>query len=163
VGIALSLLFLVWFVSGIGMIFARGMPGLTPGERMDRRPTLDLTAIRLRASEAAEKAEIDRVARAALLTVMGRPADRFTNRGTVPVFADTGELLESVNPAEAMNIARQFMNISEKQLQYAGEITEPDQWSIGERRELPMHKIRVADVARTEMYISEADGEVEIL
>ena len=32
-GIALSLLFVVWFASGITMMYAGGMPRLTPDER----------------------------------------------------------------------------------------------------------------------------------
>ena len=35
-GIALSLLFVVWFASGITMMYAGGMPRLTPDERLER-------------------------------------------------------------------------------------------------------------------------------
>ena len=35
-GIALSLLFAVWFISGIAMIYAKGMPNLTPQLRLQR-------------------------------------------------------------------------------------------------------------------------------
>ena len=38
-GIALALLFLMWFVSGIAMIYARDMPRLTPETRLARRQT----------------------------------------------------------------------------------------------------------------------------
>ena len=42
-GIALSLLFVVWFASGITMMYAGGMPRLTPDERLERLPPLDLS------------------------------------------------------------------------------------------------------------------------
>src|SRR5688500_4111960 len=90
-GIGLSLLFVVWFISGIAMIYARGMPSLTPGLRLERLAPLDLSAIRLTPHEAAQRAEIDgSPGRAVLLMAMGRPAYRF---GGVTIFADSGERL----------------------------------------------------------------------
>ena len=59
-GIAVCLLFVMWFVSGIAMIFARGMPSLTPGLRSERLAELNLAAVKLTPSEAAEKAQLDR-------------------------------------------------------------------------------------------------------
>src|SRR4051812_18271209 len=93
-GIAVCLLFVMWFVSGIAMIFARGMPGLTPDVRLQHLPSLNLAAVKLSAGEAAEKAQLERPPiRATLLTVMERPAYRFAvGRSAVTVFADTGDL-----------------------------------------------------------------------
>ena len=45
-GIALGLLFVVWFASGIGMIYARRMPILTDELRLERLAPLDLESIR---------------------------------------------------------------------------------------------------------------------
>src|SRR5207237_4440827 len=87
-GITVSLLFVMWFVSGIAMIFARGMPSLTPGERLKRLPELDISAVKLTPLEAAAKAELGRPPfQAVLLMVMGRPAYRFAGDGIVTVFA----------------------------------------------------------------------------
>src|SRR5688572_9916280 len=86
-GIALSLLFVVWFISGIGMMYAGGMPRLTPQLRLERISAVDLSAVKLTVSEAAAAAALQRApGRALLLTVMERPAYRF---GGVTVFADT--------------------------------------------------------------------------
>ena len=41
-GIALSLMFVMWFVTGIGMIYSRGMPRLTPQVRRRAFRPLDL-------------------------------------------------------------------------------------------------------------------------
>ena len=51
-GIALSLLFVVWFISGIGMMFAGGMPTLSLQERLQRESTIDLARIKLTPAEA---------------------------------------------------------------------------------------------------------------
>src|SRR5262249_56251783 len=88
-GIAVCLLFVMWFVSGIAMIFARGMPNLTADVRFQRLPKIDFAKVNVTPSEAVEKAQLGRPpARATMLMVMGRPAYRFTSGGTVTVFAD---------------------------------------------------------------------------
>jgi hypothetical protein len=163
-GIAICLLFMIWFVSGVAMIFARGMPSLTPDVRFVRLPPINAAAVQLSPPEAAEKAQLDRPpSRATLLTVMGRPAYRFSTRGSVTVFADTGELLEVVGEREAMKIASDFTKLPEDRLHYAGEIDEPDQWTLEDRGLLPAHKIQVDDNARTELYVSEETAEVGLL
>jgi hypothetical protein len=163
-GIPLSFLFFMWFASGIAMIFARGMPSLTPDLRMQRLATLDLPAVKVRPPEALEKAQLGQPPRSAvLLMVMGRPAYRFSSGGDVTLFADNGEVLENVDASQARKIAAEFMGISGERLRYAGEVTEPDQWTLEDRGALPMHKIVVDDDQRTHLYISEQTGEVEIL
>src|SRR5262245_28022714 len=164
-GIAVCLLFVMWFVSGIAMIFARGMPGLTPDVRLQHLPVLDTSAIKVAPSDAAEKAQLERPPnRAMLLTVMGRPAYRFSIGGsTTTVFADTGHLLEYVGEAEAVQVASRFMNLPATQLHYEGELLEPDQWTLEERRILPAHKISVEDDAHTILYVSEETAEVALL
>ena len=67
-GIALSLLFVVWFASGITMMYAGGMPRLSSDERIERlRGRRSATAIRLTPPQASEKAAGGR-ARTTLLT-----------------------------------------------------------------------------------------------
>src|SRR5438128_4780668 len=163
-GIVLSLLFVMWFVSGIAMIFARGMPELTRDMRMERLTELNMGAVKLTPTEALSRAELDRApSRAVLLMIMDRPAYRFTSNGTVTVFADTGEVLEEIGKPEAIKIARSFMELPESKLRYAGELNEPDQWTLEQRRDLPMHKNSVDDESRTELYISEETAEVELM
>jgi hypothetical protein len=160
-GIVLSLLFVVWFVSGIAMIYAGGMPSLTREARLEHLPPLDLSKVKLSPSEAVEKAELGRApGGVTLLNVTDRPAYRFSGREQVTVFADNGDVLEDVGEAEAMKIASRFMSLPGEKLHYAGLLTEPDQWTVGERRLLPVHKIMVDDLARTELYVSEASAEV---
>src|SRR5262245_53078434 len=106
-GIALSLPVTMWFGSGIVMMYAGGMPGLTPQLRLERLPPLDLTRIQLTPAEAANRAgqvgttrtgePVGRggtAGRTQLLTVMDRPAYRI---GGTTVFADTGELLRGID------------------------------------------------------------------
>ena len=161
-GIVLSLLFVMWFVSGIAMIFARGMPSLTPDERLRRLPEINFDAVKLSPLEAAIKAGLARPPfQAVLVMVMGRPAYRFAAGGIVTVFADTGEVLPEIRQPEAMKIAGVFMGIPESALRYLGELQQPDQWTLESREQLPMHKIAADD--GTNLYVSETSGEVELM
>src|SRR3954454_7315678 len=54
-GIAGCVLFVVWFASGIVMMYAR-MPSLSAEERLDRLPPLDLSAARVEPAGAAAAA-----------------------------------------------------------------------------------------------------------
>ena len=52
-GIPLSVVFVLWFVTGIAMIYVGGMPTLSAQARLERLPPLDLGAVRHTAAEAA--------------------------------------------------------------------------------------------------------------
>ena len=163
-GIVLCLLFLMWFASGIAMIFARGMPQLTPDERLKRLPEINFNAVKLSPLEAAIKGELARPPfQAVLLMMMGRPAYRFAAGGIVTVFADTGEVLPDIRKPEAMKIASMFIGLPESKLHYISELKEPDQWTLESRDQLPMHKIAVDDGFQTDVYVSETSGEVELI
>src|SRR5258705_13507809 len=91
-GIVLSLLVVMWFATGIVMMYAGGMPRLTPQLRLERPPVLDLPALHLTATQAAERAGITNPpARTILLSVVNRPAYRL---GGQTVFAGTGDGFE---------------------------------------------------------------------
>jgi hypothetical protein len=158
-GIALSLLVFVWFGSGIVMMYAGGMPRLTPQLRLERLPDLDISRVQLTPAEAEARADgaSDRVV---LSSVAGRPAYRF---GSVSVFADTGERLEPLGVAESRIVAGRFMNLPETAIQFDRTLTEIDQWTLGQARSMPLHKFRVADDDATELYVSPRTGEVTML
>jgi hypothetical protein len=165
-GMVLSLLFLMWFVSGIGMIYARGMPGLTPALRLERMPELDLAAVNLSPGEAAAKAGLESPSRALLLTVMERPAYRFfpdpSSAGSVTVFADSGDVFDEIGARQAVEVAERFMALPAERLQYASRLTHADQWTIPQRGQVPLHKIVVEDEAATELYVAAHTGEVVV-
>ena len=161
-GIALSLLFVIWFASGITMMYAGGMPRLAADERLERLPAVDLRAVRVTPAEAAEKAGTGS-GPTLLLTIMDRPAYRIGDRETATVFADTGDLLDEVDAEHAAGIASRFMNLPEEKLAYSGTLTQPDQWTLGQSRQMPLHKFQADDAARTELYVSAGLGEVTVL
>src|SRR5260221_9148708 len=94
-GIALSLLLVVWFLSGIAMIYAGGMPTLTADARLEHMLPVDFDRILLSPAEAAARAGLRSPGRALLLTVLDRPAYQFGGAPAI-VFADTGDSLRWV-------------------------------------------------------------------
>ena len=163
-GIALSLVFVMWFLTGIAMIYAKAMPTLTPESRLEHLPALDFQQIRLRPSEAAERAQLSGPApRVSLLTIMGRPAYRFSFPEIVTVFADTGEVMNPPGQPGSLSIASRFLNMPESALHHVRALESADQWTIGNNNLMPMHKISADDDAHTELYVSEQSGEVAVV
>lgn len=160
-GMALSLLFLMWFLTGIGMIYSRGMPRLTPEMRLARLAPLDLSEILLSPVEAAGAAGVlAPQPETTLLTVLGRPAYRFGGRGTTIVFADDGEVLKSLTLDQAIGIASRFLDVPPGQISYDTMLGEPDQWTMTLTQHLPMFRLRVDDGAGTEVYVAPREAEV---
>src|SRR5262245_2442749 len=151
-GIVLSVFFVVWFVSGIGMMYTGGMPSLTPKGRLERLAPINFAAIKLTPSEQGENIT--------LLTVMDRPAYRIDGQ---TIFADTGDTLDEVDQQKAMLIASQYMNVPQDKVRYLELLEQADQWTIEQRGQLPLHKLLIDDPDQTQVYISPADGELALL
>ncbi len=159
-GIALGLLIVVWFASGIVMIYAGGMPRLSAEVRLEHLPPLDLSRVTIGPADAANRTGMDAADRITLATVLERPAYRFGGRGATTVFADTGEPLEEISLAQARTVASRFAGVPESRVEFVRTVTTPDQWTIGAGRLGPVHKFRVDDEARTELYVSPSTAEV---
>lgn len=161
-GIVLSLLVVVWFASGIVMMYAGGMPRLTPQVRLERLAAVDPSDVRLTPSEAADRAGVqDAPGRVVLLSVMERPAYRFGQATTV--FADTGDVLDDVSVQQSRTIASRFIAVPEQDVEYVRTLTDVDQWTLGQGRQLPLHRFRVNDADGTELYVQPQTGEVAML
>ena len=154
-GIASGVLFIVWFVSGIVMMYAR-MPELGTAERLARLTAIQPALIRT-APPSPSGAEITRII---LSTLEGRPVYRVTARGRTEIaFADTGDPVPAVDVDQALRIARAFDG-GHNQVRYDSRLTDADQWSFGVRGRMPLHRIIVDDAAGTRLYVTENGGEV---
>jgi hypothetical protein len=157
-GIFGCLLFIAWFASGIVMIYAR-MPELAPHERLDRAPVLDLSPATLSPSNAAAKHQL-LPQRATVGMLLGRPVYRFQDRsGPVMVFADNGDRFAGFSRDDAMReIDRAYPTEIPAIPAYDARITEPDQWTLQERGQLPMHRVMLRDREQTVVYLSDVSG-----
>ena len=158
-GIPLSFLFVVWFASGIAMIYVGGMPALSPEQRLEHLPALDLAAVRIAPAEAAKRALDEAPARVTLLSVLGRPAYRID--GTT-VFADDGATLEPLGRDAARAVAAEFVAAPENSVQFVRTVERPDQWTLLLGRALPLEKFAVDDGRGTEVYVSPETAEVAL-
>ena len=159
-GIAGCLIFLVWFVSGIVMVYAR-MPRLTAEERLFRLTPVDMATIRVTPSAAAARTG-KLPERFRIGTLNGRPVYRFLAEGTWrTVFADTSEVLAGLTAEQALEVIRRFVPEHAATLRHDGYLTQPDQWLLdgGLPRFLPMHRIALGDADDTYLYVSDRTGE----
>ncbi|MYK88303.1 MAG: hypothetical protein F4018_08125 [Acidobacteria bacterium] len=130
VGVALCLLFLLWFPSGIGMMYW-GFPSVTEADRLARAPALDAGQVTLTPQAAARTLRLDprRPDRMRLTTVDGRPAYRGGRGGGRVVYADTGRVQGDVSAnmrdraAEAWTGQRVRDGVVES-------VIEVDQWTV---------------------------------
>src|SRR5687767_9829096 len=90
-GIVLSLLVVMWFATGITMMYWGGMPRVTPELRLERLPGVDISTVLLTPAQAAERAALDTPGSVTLSTILNRPVYRFGSRNPTVVFADSGE------------------------------------------------------------------------
>ena len=87
-GVGLCLIFLLWFPSGIAMMYW-DFPGVSPTDRLARSPELDSRTIALSPQQALAKVDIsDPPTQIRLNTFDGRPVYRFRFGEAVGIDAD---------------------------------------------------------------------------
>src|SRR6185436_11387227 len=157
VGIVLGLVFVVWFVSGVAMMYV-GMPRLSVSERLGHMKPLDLSTARVEPVEAARANDAQGRQLRVEMFYDGRPIYRFD--GATKVYADTGEAVPGVSAEEALALVRRWVPQYASSVRYDAYLTNSDQWTLGERRgTMPLHRIAVGDPAGTHYYVSEVTGE----
>jgi hypothetical protein len=160
-GIVLSLLVIMWFATGITMMYWGGMPRVTPELRLERMQPVDFSRVQLTPAQAAERADLDPIGRATLATLLDRPVYRFGSRNPTVVFADTGELFDELSADQAQTVAATFARVPVPQVHRLGTLHEVDQWTL--QAPLPLHKFSVDDGAGTELYVQPLTGEVAMM
>ena len=159
-GIALCLFFLLWFPSGIGMMYFP-MPSVTPAAHFERLPILQASKVMVSPGEAAEKLGVD-PEDLTLTSFDGRPAYRVgggRGGGGPVLYADTGEEQGEVPTELVQRLASTWTGqpVSSASVE---EITEVDQWTL---------QTRLADLSPVfkyswpngeQVYVSQSSGEV---
>ena len=164
-GLGCCVLFLVWFASGIVMMYAR-MPRLTAEERLMRLPPLDASAFAASPAEAARRAGYAADAGPERLRIgmwQGRPVYRFA-RGSEwrVVYADTGAPLEEVAADAAVTAVRAFVPEHAGTIRYDVRLDDSDQWTLSSviRAQMPLHRVALGDADGTSLYLSARTGDV---
>jgi hypothetical protein len=159
-GVVGCVLFLVWFASGVVMMYAR-MPSLSAEERLDRLPPLDLSRARVEPAAAVAAAGFP-PASIRLSMFDGRPMYRINGgRRWAAVYADSGERLRELTADEALHAARAFVPEHRSTLRADAYLLDSDQWTLSSalRPLMPLHRIALGDGAGTTLYVSALTGE----
>ena len=159
-GVALAVLFVLWFVSGIVMMYW-SFPAVEASDRLERLPVLNPDRIKVSAASAAASTGRDLPAGQVRLTSFdGRPAWRLGGRGGWSmVFADDGTPADVVDDAlierAASAWARRPVSEATREL-----VEEVDQWTVGSnlRNLRPLYKYSFSD--GQQVYINGNTAEV---
>ncbi len=157
-GVALCLLFAVWFASGAVLHFV-GFPALSAHDRHQGSTDLDFQQVALSPSEALGRVPGARDLR--LLERAGHAAYLLqTSTGEwAAVSAQSGALLTDVTVTEARSIAASFGSAAV--VATVGPFSY-DQWIVHQHFDpfRPFYRIRLDDAAQTDLYVSARTGEV---
>lgn len=157
-GIGGCLLMLLWFVSGMVMLFV-GYPKLTPGERLAALPVLGDAhgLLGLSALPAAVQAEPESVA---LTTLRGEPAYVVRSGSNVGAWsARTGQALLPVSAQRAEASAAQFAG---GQAFVGAMRVDEDRWTHSRALDAhrPLYRVEVGGARPGDVYVSSRTGEV---
>lgn len=161
-GVALCLLFALWFVSGVVMMYV-GYPKLTEAERLGHLPALSAAPTLLAPQEALRKAGVQQPLAELRLNMgsAGRATYLATPQGAgkaIAIDAATGQPLEPTSAEAALASARSYAGAEPA---YAGTITED---AFTHTRNLdahrPLHVVELHDAAGTRLYVSGRTAQV---
>ena len=159
-GVTLCLFFLLWFPSGIGMMYW-DFPSVSAADRLDRSPALDPSAIRLSPAEAyAVIGQPPAPSHVRLNTFDGRPVYRFrAGREESLVYADTGERQRAATPALAARVASAWVGQPAATAGFST-LDDADQWTVqgSVLAQRPMSKFSWPN--GEQVYVSQSSGEV---
>jgi hypothetical protein len=159
-GVTLSLVFLIWFPSGIGMMYW-DYPSVSQADRLARSPVLDASTVKLSPLDAYKTLGNDGPpGQVRLNTFDGRPVYRFGGRGGQQiVYADTGDEQLEV-PQDMVHRAASAWTGQPVSAATVEEVIEVDQWTVQSRlRDLsPLWKYSWPNGEQA--YVSGNSGEV---
>ena len=159
-GLFLSLILLLWFISGIVMMF-EGYPRTSDAERMEWLSSVSLDKVSVTPGEALSEATRE----AAGPVRMNQPGDRplihlKTSDGDWrSLYADSGQ---PIAPLDEESAATRAESITGYPAEEAQRLSRPDQWTVSGRFDahLPLWRITLDDERRRWVYLSENTGEM---
>ena len=131
-GVAMCMLFALWFGTGIIMMYVE-YPELTEEERLDTLPPLDLAAVAVSVDDAIAVSGLERaVATVALSPIGVRPAYRLRDDagGLAVVYADDGSRFEGHSPVTALAAVQHSGFAAAGQLATYERTIDVDQWTV---------------------------------
>lgn len=162
-GLAFSILFLVWFLSGFVMMY-KGFPNLSTQEKLMGSSPVRFRPDPLNPHKAMELAQLPgHLTSLRIASILQWPVYRLQDHqgNTETIFADNGNLLQKLDQYHAICIAKEFLG-GDVKIKHAVLTDRLDQWTPRTRflPHLPLYKIFIDDPEKTVVYISSTTGEV---
>lgn len=168
-GIVVGLLVLLWFGSGIVMMYVP-YPALTEQERMAWLAPIDAARVRFSAWDAwRATAQPGAPEAVRLTTVAGRPAYHFeTGQGLHSVWADSGAVLRVTDDVAIAAALSATVSATPSATPSAATTSKPavsqielDQWTFGRvAAHRPLYRVDAGDAAGSVLYVSGRTGEL---
>jgi uncharacterized iron-regulated membrane protein len=163
-GVAMCLLFALWFATGIIMMYVE-YPELTEEERLAALAPLDFRSVSVPVGAAVTAAApLGDVTTIALSTIGLRPAYRVRDDagGISVVYADDGTRFTGHSPASAVAAAQHSGFAVKGPLATYDRTVDVDQWTVSaaldEHR--PLHRVTIGDERGTVVYVSNTTGQI---
>jgi uncharacterized iron-regulated membrane protein len=158
-GIAMCLMFALWFATGAVMIYVP-FPSLAASDRIDAAPLLDVARLSVTPAAAIAAAGVT-ADRLRLIEQPDRPVYVVAPaEGTVVMVAgDSGAVLPPLNAAEAARVAGAF---ARRAVRAVDGPFDYDQWVVHQQfdRFRPFYRVELDDPDGAELYVSARSGEV---
>jgi uncharacterized iron-regulated membrane protein len=158
VGVALCLVFFIWFATGAVLHFV-DFPALSDNDRYTAGDAIDGAKLRVAPADLVNSYPAMDDLR--LISVVGRPVYIVSSptSGLTAVAGDSGERIPSISAATARIAAERFAGTHASDAQ--GPLSY-DQWIVHQRFDpyRPFFRVRIDDVAKTDVYVSARTGEV---
>jgi hypothetical protein len=160
-GVALCVLFLLWFPTGIVLMYW-DFPSVSAADRLQHAAPIDGATIRLSPAEAYLRLdESQPPGQTRLTTYDGRPVYRFrTGRAERIVYADTGDEQVEVTPALMQRLASAWTG-RPAAAATVEPVTAVDQWTVQGPFRSASPLWRYSWPTGEQVYVSESTGEVE--
>ncbi|MFB6305578.1 MAG: PepSY domain-containing protein, partial [Flavobacteriales bacterium] len=165
-GVVLSLLVLMWSISGIFMIYV-DFPDYSSKEKRAASQPVKFNDCKISPKNAADKSDLTAPFHKIRLRMMGdTPVYRFNDLkgNTAVVNAVTGNKINDVSKERALKYVSNYfdeMELDKNEL-YVIEMKNRDQWTPLQnyKKHLPLYKISLKDNAGTVVYVSSQTGEI---
>jgi hypothetical protein len=159
-GVFFSLLFAMWFASGLVLMYWP-YPGVSAEQRLEKSEAIVANQVVVGLDEAAAMARVEKLDRVRLTMLDGRPVYRFhTGRLQKVVYADRAEVFSGLSVDAARRVASAWTGLPAGESQFDGAKMEEDQWTLNKTVRPLRPFLRFSWPDGQEVYVSQVSGEV---